>query len=253
MQCRYAQELFSEYIAQSLDSALTVTLENHLATCAACREEAEGLRLVWDEMDRLPLQEPPAFFHENIMSRIDAAQAEAEAAVAQKRAMWDWRALFRPRSLAFGAMALILMLACVEAVQTERAEIGPIGYLVRLLHPAPAPTVHLAAPRADLFLKDDGSAEAVDLVLRVDRVPAADAAVGGVDCRATIEGSADVFQARVSADRITILRLPFTRDDARVTVTLSPIGSPPVTQTIFGPSRPNAPADSQAPSSPATP
>ena len=118
MQCQQARELFSDYVAESMENALAVSLENHLGTCGACREEVAGLRRVWSALEQAPLIEPPMFLHENIMHRLDAARAEAEEAAARKRAVWDWRALFRPRALAYGAAAIVLMLAGVEAVTT---------------------------------------------------------------------------------------------------------------------------------------
>src|SRR5579883_3258455 len=102
MQCAHARELFSDYIEGATDRALAVTLQTHIASCAQCRDEVEALQRVWQTLDALPVEEPPAFFHENLMHRVlateDAASREAAA-----RPVWDWRALFRPRSLAFAS------------------------------------------------------------------------------------------------------------------------------------------------------
>ncbi|HZP81380.1 MAG TPA: zf-HC2 domain-containing protein [Chthonomonadaceae bacterium] len=158
MQCQQARELFSDYVAESMENALAVSLENHLAVCTACREEVAGLRRVWAALEQAPLIEPPMFLHENIMHRLDAARAEAEEAAARKRAVWDWRALFRPRALAYGAAAVVLMLAGVEAVQTQRASLGPVGWVIqRFVHPAEAETaVTLQATRAEWMPGTEG-------------------------------------------------------------------------------------------------
>ncbi len=157
MKCVYAQELFSDYIAQTMESALTVSLENHLADCAACREELAGLRHVWAALDQAPRVEPPAFFHERLMSHVEVAQAAAEAA-ARKRALWDWRLLFRPRALAFGAAAAVLLLACADAVQTRPATLNPLGYLIRLVRPIPAtsPSLEAQVTRAEWISNPEG-------------------------------------------------------------------------------------------------
>lgn len=156
MQCQQARELFSDYVAEAMENALAVGLENHLSACESCREEVAGLRRVWAALEQAPLIEPPMFLHENILHRLDAARAEAEDAAARKRAVWDWRTLFRPRALAYGAAAVVLMLAGVEAVQTQRASLGPVGWVIQRFvrpaeigNPAPLPTVALQATRTE--------------------------------------------------------------------------------------------------------
>lgn len=136
MHCHTAQELFSDYIAQELDRAMTLSLEHHLSACSACREEVAALRRTWQALDRMPLVDLPPYFHENLMSRIATERARAEQATSARRAMWDWRWLFRPRQLAFGAAALALMLASAEVIQTQRAALGPIGWVASLFRPS---------------------------------------------------------------------------------------------------------------------
>src|SRR5947209_1672150 len=100
MQCQHAHELFSEYVAGHLDRALTVTIDNHLSQCAGCREDVAGLRRVWTNLNEMPAVELPPFFHENLMHRLDAELTSQETTAARRRALWDWRVLFRPRALA---------------------------------------------------------------------------------------------------------------------------------------------------------
>lgn len=156
MQCQNAQELFSDYIEGKLDRALNVSLENHLSDCGECHNEVEQLRLLWGSLDELPQEEPPAFFHENIMSRISQEQAKAEEASARRRAVWDWGALFRPRVLAYGAAALLFFLAFVEVVQTQRASLGPVGYIVSLFRPASKTASNLEVSQAQWVAKEQG-------------------------------------------------------------------------------------------------
>jgi len=135
MHCQDAQELYSDYVEGKLDRAMTVSFENHLSDCASCQTEVEQFRSLWAGLEELPLAEPPAFFHENIMSRIALEQAKAEEASARKRLFWDWSALLRPRAFAAGFAALILLFAGAEVVQTQRASLGPVGWMFSLVHP----------------------------------------------------------------------------------------------------------------------
>ena len=143
MQCQFAQELFSDHLSDTLDRAQKVSLDNHLAACPGCREQIAGLRDVWASLETLPVVEPPKFFHENIMDRIAVEAAkEQEAKQAAKSAGFDWRSLFRARSLAMGMAAIVLLLGSVEAVQTQRGSLGPIGAIaqsVMSLFAKPAP------------------------------------------------------------------------------------------------------------------
>jgi hypothetical protein len=186
MQCQHARELFSDYVAEAIDSALAISLENHLTSCAACHEEVEGLRRVWAVLEQAPLVEAPAFFHENVMSRIDAARAEAEDAAARKRALWDWRALFRPRTLAFGAAAAILLLACVEVVQQARpAALGPLGVITGWLQHVP--TVKLRVTDSTWTPQATGPVGSGTLTVRL-HAEGVSAAGGNLNYRAQLEG-----------------------------------------------------------------
>src|SRR5207249_2865447 len=112
---------------------------NHLAACKGCRETVEDLRQAWAMLDQMPVVEPPPLFHANLMSRLTEEQGEAEAAAKRPAVGWDWRGLFRPRALAFAATILVLLMAGAEVVQTQRAALGPLGWVVSLFRPAPAP------------------------------------------------------------------------------------------------------------------
>lgn len=209
MHCGQARELFSDYIAKTTDSALTVILENHLAGCASCREEAEGMRRVWTMLDAMPLAEPPAFFHENAMSRFDALRAGAEETAARKRALWDWRGLFRPRALAYGASVLVLLLTGAEVVQTQRAQIGPVGYVASLFRQAPyAVEIERTSPTT------------VTLSARVNSMSALDAR-DGIACKVQVAGRPDIsFETRLSADSAAPFALTLPEELANQSVTV---------------------------------
>src|SRR6478736_4525222 len=138
MQCDHAQELFSDYVTGEIDRALTVSIENHLSACKDCRDTVEDLKQAWAMLDQMPVVEPPPQFHATLMSRLAEEQAQAEVTAVRPAAGWDWRALFRPRTLAFAATILILLMASAEVVQTQRAALGPLGWVMSMLRPTPS-------------------------------------------------------------------------------------------------------------------
>ncbi len=137
MQCKQAQELFSDHVAGHLDRALSVSLDNHIGSCAGCRAEVLGLRRVWTSLEALPSVEPPAFFHDNLMHRIGMEQDKVVEAAQRQRAGWNWRALFLPRSPVFaGAAVLVLALLGMGGLHIQHASLDPLGALWRLVSPA---------------------------------------------------------------------------------------------------------------------
>lgn len=151
MHCQQANEFFSDYIERALDPAMTVSVDNHLAACPSCREEMSALRLVWTHLDQAPLVEPPVRLHAGIMDALDAhLEAEHQKAMPRaKSAGWslgDLRALFRPRTLAYAATALVLALSSLELVQSQRAALGPLGMIAHVLHLQPQTSEAISLP-----------------------------------------------------------------------------------------------------------
>ena len=136
MQCEHAQEFISEYVTGEMDTALAVSLENHLNICPICQDMVDGLRLLWTTLDQLPTVDPPPAFHDLVMKRITDEEIAADRAAAPKPRMPSWRALLQPRSLAYAAVLLVLLLSA-ELVQVQRAALGPLGLVMKLIHPVP--------------------------------------------------------------------------------------------------------------------
>jgi len=152
MQCKQAQELFSDYIAGQLDPALNVSLDNHARSCETCRSEIAGLRRVWSSLDALPSVEPPSFFHENLMHRITMELDKVEEAAQLKRAKWNWRALFQPRSPVFAAATVALLaLVGMGGLHVQHASLDPLGAVWHLLSSgkSPSTTPALQTARAE--------------------------------------------------------------------------------------------------------
>lgn len=230
MNCQTAQEHFSDYISRDLDRAMTLSVENHLQTCERCREEVAALRQTWDSLSELPRVELPLYFHENLMGRIAVEEAQAEEQSAARRALWDWRALFRPRSLAYGAAALVLLLTLTQVVPGVRAVLDPIGWVVQLFRPAsppPAPAVQADwSPAPQGRLSTGGT-------LTVRLQPAKETPNSGLKYTLSVPGEATARTGFLSATRETVEAFTLTNAPASVTLTFGEDTTPkniPVTQ-----------------------
>jgi hypothetical protein len=167
------------------------------------------MQVLWGALEDLPREEPPMFFHENLMNRIAQEEIRAQEAVAQRRALWDWRALFRPRALAYGTTALVLMLLLAETVQTTRAQLGPLSWIVQILRPAQI--VELKAQT----LRADWNAEALTLEVR----PEPSASRAPIRYELTQQGqSTPLQQGELPADGV--IRLPMATPPAPGTLRL---------------------------------
>ena len=60
MACTQMEDAWPDYFAANLDEPKRRQVETHLDECARCSERREGLQLVWDRLDDLPLEAPPA-------------------------------------------------------------------------------------------------------------------------------------------------------------------------------------------------
>lgn len=58
MNCEQVKELLPDYLAGSLPENVRDEFQNHLAACAACREEANSLQGLWTGLSWLPEVEP---------------------------------------------------------------------------------------------------------------------------------------------------------------------------------------------------
>jgi len=190
MKCLDAQELFSDYVERKLDRAMTVSFENHLSACQSCKAAVTDLAAMWKGLDALPQAEPPAFFHENIMSAIERKQSADWEALEARRSIWNLRRLFQPRNFAVGFAALALVLMGLEAVQTQRASLGPLGWVVSQLRGG--------SPFAVQSAKWDRSG-GVTLSLRSKS--------GILDVQVRDSGR-NLYMGQVAADHVTAVSIP---------------------------------------------
>jgi hypothetical protein len=70
-----AQELLSDFLERDLGEVERARLEAHVAGCAACGADLEGLRDTVALLRHLPAPEPPPFLATRVMARIAAGEA----------------------------------------------------------------------------------------------------------------------------------------------------------------------------------
>jgi anti-sigma factor RsiW len=74
-----AQDLLSAYLENDLGASEHAALEEHLAGCATCAADVEGLRETVALLRGLPDPEPPPFLATRVMARIAAGEARVPA------------------------------------------------------------------------------------------------------------------------------------------------------------------------------
>ncbi len=88
MSCDFADRLedqIPDYLAGTLDAVAVRELQGHLAVCADCRAEVEGLGSVWAGLGLLPDEEPGEAVRARFYARLEAAIAEEEAEERERR------------------------------------------------------------------------------------------------------------------------------------------------------------------------
>ena len=221
MNCKNATELLSDYVSGQMDRALTVSLENHLATCDNCRKEADGLRWAWSLLDQTPVVDTPPFFHENLMSRIAAETEQAEAEAARKRALWDWKAWFRPRTMAYATACAVMLLATMGGLHAVHASFDPIGPILRLFVRPASPTLELQTNYYDWAPNAQGQGT---LDIHLQAKPKADGSLNTLhyhlELPGTMHGNPADTDANVTSDKETVVHIPLAAPPAGEAVSI---------------------------------
>ena len=190
MQCQQANELLSDYTARALAPALTVSVDNHLAECASCRELAGGLQRAWARLDQMPVVEPPPGLHASLMSALDDHLAQGARNSAQRRkerfqVQWNWRAMFQPRTLGYATALLAVVLGSLEVVHTQRAAIDPLGAVMHALHPSAPVRPPMPSVRAMHTWWTAGRGDNA-ITVQLQAAPSADTSLSSLSYRAEL-------------------------------------------------------------------
>lgn len=115
MRCEELKEKAADYLAGELDEESLTQFRAHLADCPQCREEMEGLSMIWTKLGVLPKEQPsPALrsrFYDLLESYKRGIQKEPESR-GFGRTVSQWLAGLIPRKPAFQmGLALVLVAA----------------------------------------------------------------------------------------------------------------------------------------------
>ncbi len=132
MQCKDVRELLNDYTDGKTDSALNVVINNHIDSCDSCREHANALSRVWNELEQMPETEAPLHLHARIMERIDAERQQRRTVYPIFR--FKGFNIFSPKNLAIAATILILAMAGIGYEGAQQAGLGPAGLLYPWMH-----------------------------------------------------------------------------------------------------------------------
>ncbi len=113
MNCNEAKEHLPDLWAHRLNSVLQKKLEAHLAECASCRAEAEGLAEIWEGLRHLPDQAPSADLQSRFLAMIEGYKQgmdHAKPSLPKPRSIFDWLDQSLSRRLVFQTVFAVLFL-----------------------------------------------------------------------------------------------------------------------------------------------
>jgi len=105
MTCDKIQEKFADYLTGDLDEAGRDEVREHIAACAACREDLENLTVVWAKLGVLPEEQPSGA----VRSRFYTMLEEFNSADAPRPAWRNWFSFRRPAFVASFSVLLLLI------------------------------------------------------------------------------------------------------------------------------------------------
>ena len=114
MDCGHTEKKLVAYLDGKLPIAERRQFEAHLATCAVCREMAEGFRSVWEVLDELPALTPSPAFDSRVRARV--------AQEPRRAGFWSW-IVPSPR-MAFAATALLIASIWLSSFQPSRPPVA---------------------------------------------------------------------------------------------------------------------------------
>jgi hypothetical protein len=146
MKCEDYRALFPEYWEGGLGEEDRAALELHLASCAACRVEADSLARIWQGLGRLPLALPGRDLRRRFYEKLEAYQfgVEESEAGAQRSGLWEsWKAWWSRPALQLGVSAAMLAIGFLAGYRVDdrrdsaqlsqlRSEVGNMRQLITL-------------------------------------------------------------------------------------------------------------------------
>lgn len=116
MKCEEYDGLLTGWLNNELTPADKKQLEQHLAGCAACREELAGMQKLWAMMDKVEVPEPSMHMRADFSAMLNDYKASlaskkgaAEGIKAQWSWLWDWQ---RKSPLAYTLVIVLISFGC---------------------------------------------------------------------------------------------------------------------------------------------
>ncbi|MBE3129349.1 MAG: HEAT repeat domain-containing protein [Acidobacteria bacterium] len=109
MNCEKTQEKFADYLTEDLEEGSRGEVQEHILSCAACREDLENLTVVWAKLGVLPEEQPGGGLRHRFYTMLeeykDGLEAKGKTARPSGRAgrLAGWREWFTFRRPAFAA------------------------------------------------------------------------------------------------------------------------------------------------------
>jgi HEAT repeats/Putative zinc-finger len=115
MKCDELREKFADYLAGELDGKSLGEVRGHLADCAACREEMEGLSAIWTKLGVLPKEQPGGALRSRFYEMLQAymeGMAKDHERPGFGQALSGWLGRLMPRKPVYQlALSLVLIAA----------------------------------------------------------------------------------------------------------------------------------------------
>ena len=110
MTCDHIQERFADFLTGELDASARREVQDHIAACAACRTELEGLTATWARLDLLPAEQPSGRVRAGFYEMLERYKENLEhRSLARRFAAWWERASLRRPAFAAVAAAVLLV------------------------------------------------------------------------------------------------------------------------------------------------
>lgn len=117
MQCEEVRDQFTDYLRDNLQEPVRSEVQQHLIACDACREEAEGLKMIWAKLGDIPATQPGPELRARFEVMLEAYKQGLDHA--HSRSFWhsvnSWMARWWPQQPAL-QLGLALALLIVGAV-----------------------------------------------------------------------------------------------------------------------------------------
>ncbi len=132
MKCERVNELFADYLAESLDPRARTELDAHLTDCAACREETGALLELWTKLSSLPEEKPSRALDDRFHTMLGAYREGMEPAkpavpASTPRTLEHWLECLWPRRRALQLSFAVLLFALGLVIGPLLARVGHRG------------------------------------------------------------------------------------------------------------------------------